>query len=98
VPFIDRLEKGKQPCSKIEKDFLTGFDLERVLVDLRIPVLNVFGDSDIRVPVRTLVPYAKLGLDVENFSLPHSGHYPFLREESRGRLVEKLRRWLATGG
>lgn len=73
--------------TKILTDYLTTFDVLSVLKTLPIPVLNIFGSDDVRVPARLLRPLENVNPLIENLEIPGAGHFPFLLPKSRDKII-----------
>lgn len=75
---------------RIDRDYLSRFDLSGVLANLRIPVLNVFGGEDVRIPARCLRDLGRLNQAVETLEIRGAGHFPFVLPRNRDQIVDAI--------
>jgi pimeloyl-ACP methyl ester carboxylesterase len=76
--------------NKLWPEFVVNFDARDFIRNIRIPVLNIFGEKDVRVPARRIRAYGELSPRVENFEIADAGHFPFFLPRNRDRIVEKI--------
>lgn len=70
--------------------FVGGFDARPFIQTSGIPVLNVFGEHDIRIPARKVREYAALSPAVRNFELRDTAHFPFIHERDRLQVIAEI--------
>ncbi|MGE3682048.1 MAG: alpha/beta fold hydrolase [Bdellovibrionales bacterium] len=78
-------------CDQIERDFFGQYDVREFVKTISIPVLNIFGEKDIRVPARRLRTYADLSNEVRNLEIESAAHFPFILPEHRARVISAIR-------
>lgn len=74
-------------------DYMKNFDHRITLEAIKIPVLVLFGDQDIRVPARLQKDYGKTNCRHE--VIPGAGHFPFLRKEDLLRSQQAIDSFLS---
>lgn len=83
---------SEETFDNIFSTYLSNYDLTKAFQDLQIPVLNIFGEKDVRFPLRVSKSFQKMKKDVIELELPNTGHFPFLLIENRKKiaaLIEK---------
>ncbi len=70
--------------------YLSNYDLTEDFQKLQLPVLNIYGDKDVRFPLRVTKSFQKLKKDVIELELPNAGHFPFLLIENRKKIADLI--------
>jgi pimeloyl-ACP methyl ester carboxylesterase len=74
---------------KVRKDYLNKFDHLPLLKVLRLPILNIYGSEDVRVPARLM---RKLeGKNLRQLEIEGAGHFPFLRENDLAQVSSAIK-------
>ncbi len=68
---------------RIWSEFAPTYDARRFIIDLNLPILNIFGGNDIRVPARRVRTYSELNNRIQNLEIKGAGHFPFILTEDR---------------
>lgn len=77
--------------NQLRATYLTKYDLEPVVRRLRLPMLHVFGELDIRFPVRLTRTYRALNAGMTELEIGGAGHFPFLLPANRERVLRAVR-------
>lgn len=73
--------------------YLSNYDLTESFRSLRLPILNIFGEKDVRFPLRVAKSFQKLNGEVVELELPNAGHFPFLLAENRQKIIEHIEKY-----
>jgi len=94
--FVNRLESSfdEKICNQIEKDFFGQYDVREFVKTISIPILNIFGEKDIRIPARQIRSYSKLSNKVQNLEIKNAAHFPFILPEHRTQVVLAIKRFV----
>lgn len=90
--LIDRLTASfNVRCFRALWDgFISAFDARSFIASSKIPVLNIFGENDIRIPARKVREYSKLSPFVKNVEIEEAGHFPFIHEKDREAVTRAI--------
>jgi len=75
---------------KLWGEFASNFDHRSFASQMIVPLLNVFGDRDIRIPSRVIRSYAQLNPRFQNVEIQEAGHFPFLLEADLRQVVSAI--------
>jgi len=94
--FVKHLDASfdENICNQIERNFLDDYDAREFVKTISVPVLNIFGERDIRIPSRRQRTYAQLNNRIQNFEVKGAGHFPFLLPEHCIEVVSAIRRFV----
>lgn len=81
---------SEETFRSIEENYVKCFDLIEGFSSLALPILNVFGEKDIRFPARVLRGFDRLNCRVANLEIPGAGHFPFLHEYNKNKIHDAL--------
>lgn len=70
--------------------YLSNYDLTENFQNLQIPILNIFGEKDVRFPLRVTKSFKKLKENVIELELPNTGHFPFLSVENQKKITNLI--------
>ncbi|HEX7675979.1 MAG TPA: alpha/beta hydrolase [Bdellovibrio sp.] len=70
--------------------YLSNYDLTENFRKLQIPVLNIFGERDVRFPLRVTTSFKQIKKDIIELELPNTGHFPFLLPENRTQISKLI--------
>lgn len=76
--------------------FNTQFDLKPVLSSLNVPVLNIYGEADFRIPACHSKMAENLNQLVQNHEMKDVGHFPFV--ESPDAFCSTVLKWFESIG
>ncbi len=85
---------NKANFKKISQEFLEKFDALLFVKRCKLPILNVFGEKDVRIPTRCIRKYETLGPHVKNVEIRKSAHFPFILEHDRKQVVEAVENFI----
>lgn len=74
--------------------FIPTYDARSFVRSLQIPILNIFGEKDVRVPARQVRGYAAMNSKIENLEIAGAGHFPFIRRSDRATVIEAIQRFV----
>jgi len=93
--FIKKLEtKFDSVVFEAFSKYLDTFDLRSVIASLKIPLQNIFGSEDIRVPAQVLRTLPTLNPQLSNLEIQGAGHFPFLLPRNRTKIVAAIQTFL----
>jgi pimeloyl-ACP methyl ester carboxylesterase len=72
--------------------YIKTFDLTTTLSHLRIRIVNIFAEKDLRFPVRIPRSFRAINSRIEDHEIAGAGHFPFLQEPHRQQIHDILRR------
>lgn len=96
IPELDKTF-NRAVFKRLWSDFLSTFDLREYVKSADIPILNIFGERDIRVPARRVRTYSDLSASVRNLEIPGAGHFPFILEPHRAQVVAAIAQFARDG-
>ncbi len=91
-PVLDATGESfsEETFDNIFSTYLSNYDLTKEFQNLQIPVLNIFGEKDVRFPKRVAKSLQNLKRDVTELELANTGHFPFLLIENREKIAELI--------
>lgn len=72
----------------------SGFDAREFMRSIKIPVLNIFGEKDIRIPARRIRLYEELNPNICNIEIEGAGHFPFFLPSNRETIISRIESWI----
>ena len=81
---------------KIERSYLRYLDLTEVVRALSIPILNIYGGNDVRIPARTIAGFRSLNDKIRTIEIAGAGHFPFVLPHRRDLIIEEIVRFSAS--
>lgn len=63
--------------------YLKDFDVTPHLRECKMPIINIFGELDVRFPARIGRTFKNENSRLTNFEIEGAGHFPFLRQDKR---------------
>jgi pimeloyl-ACP methyl ester carboxylesterase len=93
--FIKDIESTSNPkiLEKLWNEYLSKVDFRSFVSSITLPVLNLYGEKDIRVPARVIQTFASFSPRIENHPIPDAAHFPFLLEKQRKEIVRAIARF-----
>ena len=67
-------------------------NLSIAFTEQKIPVLNIFGEKDVRFSPRVAKTFKNFNDNIQDFQIPDVGHFPFLKDVGRLEIYEILRK------
>ena len=91
-PLLDSTWEGfsEETFDSLDASFLGDYDLTNVLAKLHIPILNVYGQKDIRFPTRVAKSFRKYNRNLTDLEISDAGHFPFLLKENRDKIIKLI--------
>jgi pimeloyl-ACP methyl ester carboxylesterase len=77
--------------NSIKQSYLENYDVTPLLKLLKIPVISIFGEKDVRFPARVSKTFRSFKSDIIDFQILNAGHFPFLRDAGRKQIHKILR-------
>lgn len=99
----DELEEGTVLLDKVWETFsevtfdhldinyLRQYDLTSGIKTVQAPILNIFGDRDIRFSARVAKTFRDFNNAIIDFEVTNAGHFPFLKTRNREKIFEVIR-------
>ncbi len=81
---------SEETFASLNKSYIGKFDVTPLLKGLKIPVLNIFGEKDVRCPARVAKTFRLFKEDMIDFQIPDAGHFPFLQNSGRLQIYKIL--------
>lgn len=91
-PLLDATWEGfsEETFDHIFSTYLNNYDLTEAFQGLHVPVLNIFGEKDVRFPLRVTKSLKQLKKDVVELEILNAGHFPFLLIENRKKITDLI--------
>lgn len=91
--FLDSswLTFSEETFININKSYLEKYDVTPLLKLLKIPVVNIYGEKDIRFPARVAKTFHLFKSDMIDFQISNVGHFPFLQNAGRTQIFKILK-------
>ncbi len=86
------IEFSVETFDSLNSTYLQDYDLTGTLSNLTIPILNIFGQNDVRFPKRVTKSFSKNNSRVIDLEILGAGHFPFLLESNRKKITENIHR------
>ncbi len=74
----------------IFESYLEDYNLLKDLASLDLPILNIFGDRDLRFSKTVTTSFKQYNKNIEDLEIKNSGHFPFLINSNRDLIVSKI--------
>ena len=81
---------SKENFNTIYDKYIKNFDVTEQLSRLKIPIINIFSEQDIRMPARIGKTFKNYNTNIKNFEIANAGHFPFLNPKSRKEIHQVL--------
>lgn len=93
IEFLNKTWEGfsGETFDYLYENYIKSFDLTSKLKDLKIPLMNIYGDEDNRFPVHVARSLQKYNENMSNIEIPDAGHFPFLTERGQEIILNALR-------
>ena len=86
---------SSETFESLSSSFLQSYDLVTPFSKLKMPILNIFGSKDVRFPTRVTGTFRTYNDQVVDFEIPSAGHFPFVLQANRDKIVEMIERTFA---
>lgn len=81
---------SEETFASLNQNSVNNFNLIESFALLTLPIINVFGQNDIRFPARILRKYNQYNPRVRNLEISKAGHFPFLNELGKVQIHDLL--------
>ncbi len=82
---------SEETFNSIKQSYIEKYDVTPLLKTLKIPVINIFGEKDVRFPARVSKTFRSYNNDLIDFQISNSGHFPFLQSVGRKQIYKILK-------
>lgn len=82
---------SEETFDQLFETYVKDYDLTQEIAKIQVPILNIFGDGDVRFPPRVSRTFRSFNQRIEDFEMKNAGHFPFLLEENRQKIVALLK-------
>lgn len=91
--FLDSswLTFSEETFVSINTSYLESYDITHFLKLLKIPVISIYGEKDVRFPVRVAKSFLLFKSDIQDFQISDAGHFPFLQKTGRVKIFKILK-------
>ncbi|PWU14479.1 MAG: hypothetical protein C5B49_13175 [Bdellovibrio sp.] len=70
--------------------YISKYSATSFFQDNKKPILNIFGEEDIRTPASILKTFGRFSATVRNHEIRGAGHFPFIREVDRREIAKEI--------
>jgi pimeloyl-ACP methyl ester carboxylesterase len=93
VAFLNSswLTFSEETFTSINKSYLETYDVTPFLRVLKIPIINIFGEKDVRFPNRVAKSFRLIKSDIVDFQISNVGHFPFLQDIGKEQIFKILK-------
>jgi pimeloyl-ACP methyl ester carboxylesterase len=87
-PLLEFGEKtwSEETFISLDDSYLRKYDLIQSFSELKIPIINVFGEKDVRFPRRVTSSFKNYNQGVIELEIKGAGHFPFLKENGKNKI------------
>lgn len=82
---------SQETFNSIKLSYLEKYDVTPILKTLKIPVINIFGEKDVRFPARVSKTFYLYNNDLKDYQISNVGHFPFLQSTGRKQIYKILK-------
>jgi pimeloyl-ACP methyl ester carboxylesterase len=75
----------------IKQSYLDNYDVTPLLKSLKIPVISIYGEKDVRFPARVSRTFRSVKNDIVDFQISNAGHFPFLLNVGKMQIYKILK-------
>lgn len=95
LPLLDFADRtfSEETFVSLNQTFLNNYDLIKDFSKLKLPILNIYGEKDVRFPKRVTEQYGKLNSSVINLEIKNAGHFPFLKQQGKEEILEGIKKY-----
>ena len=93
LPFLASVDQtfSEPTYESLKIGYLDHFDVTPRLAKLEMPILNIFGELDLRFPVSVAKTFRNHNKNIIDYEIPNAGHFPYLLKEGREQILKILR-------
>jgi proline iminopeptidase len=70
--------------------YLSNYDLTLKIAHIKIPILNIFGENDVRFPTRVTKTFRTLNDRIVDCEISKAGHFPFLLDSNKKKIIKLI--------
>lgn len=95
--FLDKTWEtfSGETFDRLNESYIQNFDLTERLPALKIPILNIFGEKDVRFPAAVARTLSRYNKNMQNVEITGRGHFPFLNQQGRRHILSALQAFKA---
>ena len=82
---------SEETFESLNLNYLSNYDLTKSFSNLQMPILNIFGEMDVRFPPKVTKSFAKHNPNVVDLEVKGAGHFPFLQQSQRVQIHQAMR-------
>ncbi|MBC7427258.1 MAG: alpha/beta hydrolase [Bacteriovorax sp.] len=82
---------SEETFNSIKQSYLGKYDVTPLLKSLKIPIINIYGEKDVRFPARVSKTFGSFNSNMIDFQISNAGHFPFLLEAGRMQIYKILK-------
>ena len=86
---------SEETFDAIFSDYLKSYNLLEVLGDFTMPILNIYGEKDLRFSTDITETFKGYNSKIQNLEIKDSGHFPYILDQNRNHIVSKIEEFLA---
>ncbi|MDB2447158.1 alpha/beta hydrolase [bacterium] len=86
---------SEESFDAIHDSYLAEYDLLKSLENLKMPILNVFGENDLRFSKNVTTTFKTYNKDILDLEIKDAGHFPYLLPDNRAIIVANIKEFLS---
>ncbi len=92
IPFLVGVDRtfSEPTFNSLKIGYLDHFDVTPRLAKLEMPILNIYGEHDLRFPATIAKTFKNYNKNIVDFEIPGAGHFPFLLDHPRFQIYKIL--------
>lgn len=87
-------EFSKETFDAIFKDYLQSYDLLKDLDQLTIPILNIYGENDLRFSKAVTTTFKVKNPCIQDLEIKGSGHFPYILEKNMYLITRSINQFI----
>ena len=72
------------------QSYLSGYNLLEDLGQIKIPIMNIYGEKDLRFSKNITTSFKKFNNAITNLEINNAGHFPFLEKDNKRRIIRSI--------
>lgn len=76
----------------LNETYLKNYDLTHDLAKIRVPLVNIFGECDLRFPKRATKTFKGFNEHIIEYEISGAGHFPFLIEDNQRMITDMIKK------
>jgi len=81
---------SEETFDSIFENYLKSYDLLRSLIEIKVPILNVFGEKDLRFSQKVTRSFRAYNENIIDVEIEGAGHFPFLEINNREKVISEI--------